>query len=234
MQTNVLDHLVETPTVTSFKFAKPPGFLYQPGQFINVELNIEQCDTRCNKRNFSLTSSPTYDFLMIATRHGVSRFKQTTEMISKGAKINFPGPFGRFTLNEDERVGAVMLSGGIGITPLHSMIKYATYKKLTKSITLIYSNSVSDDIPFKSELDEFAKLDKYFTANFTITDESDTHWTGRVGRINENMVREIVPNWQACEFYVCGPASMVIAMKKFLVDMGVGVENLKSELFTGY
>ena len=238
MLSEILEVKPETPSVTSFKYTKPANFSYSPGQFTNIELDIADCDERCNKRNFSLVSSPTDDYLMFATRAGASRFKQTTETLTNGNQFHLTGPFGRFILNEDERVGAVMLSGGIGITPLHSMIKYATYKQLPKPITLIYSNSTADDIPFKKDLDEYATQNKHFQAHYTVTNTADTPpsggWTGRKGRIDETMIQELIPNWQICEFYVCGPAQMVIEIKKLLVNMGLDVEKLKSELFTGY
>lgn len=234
MQTTVLDHHPETPAVTVFLYKKPPGFTYSPGQFINLELTVENCDARCNKRNFSLLSIPSDDYLMTATRHGVSRFKQTFENLPKGASVNLAGPFGRFVLNEDPQVPAIMLSGGIGITPLHAMTKYAAYKKLTKPITLIYSNNTADDIPFKKDLDEYHESDMAFQVHYTLTGEAPPDWKGITGRINEAMIKELVPNWKACEFYVCGPALMVLALKKLVVEMGVPVERLKSELFTGY
>jgi len=62
------------------------------------------------------------------------------------------GPYGDFTFHgEYDKVG--MLSGGIGITPLRSMIKYSIDKKLNANITLLYSNSLESDIAFKDELE---------------------------------------------------------------------------------
>lgn len=232
METTIIDHHPETPSVTSFKLEKPAGFTYLPGQFINVELPVENCDARCNKRNFSLVSSPTDDFLMFATRHGVSRFKQTNEVLKKGDKITFTGPFGRFVFNEDASMPAVFLSGGIGITPVYSMIKYATDKKLAKPITLIYSNTQANDIPFKAELDQFVQLDQFLTIHHAITD--DPAWKGLNRRIDEAMIKELTPDWEKSEFYVCGPPQMVLAMKQLLVQMNIPVAQIKSELFAGY
>lgn len=233
MQTAVLDHFSETPTVTVLRYTKPDGFNYLPGQFINLELDIPDCDERCNKRNFSLLSIPSDDYLMIATRHGVSKFKQTSEQMKKGDQIKFSGPFGRFVFNEN-RVPAVMLSGGIGITPLHAMIKHATYKQLPKPITLFYSNATAGDIPFKENLDEYHAGNMVFTACYTLTGKPPPDWKGKRGRIDAQMIKESAPDWQESEFYISGPTQMVSAMKKLVFEMGIPVERIKSEMFTGY
>lgn len=234
MHTTILDHHNETPTVTVFTYEKPPGFTYQPGQFINIELNISDCDNRCNKRNFSLLSIPSDEFLMTATRHGVSKFKHTFEQLKKGDQFSFTGPFGHFTLNEEPNIPAIMLSGGIGITPLHAMTKYAAYKNLPKPITLIYSNNSADDIPFKDDLDEYHESDMDFSVYYTITGEPPPDWKGKVGKIDEAMIKGLVTEWQISEYYICGPAQMVLELKKLVAKMGTPLERIKSEMFTGY
>lgn len=233
METTILDHHNETPTITVFTYEKPPGFTYLPGQFINLELPISDCDNRCNKRNFSLLSIPADDFLMTATRHGVSRFKQVFDNLTKDDTVNLIGPFGHFVLNE-EPIPAVMLSGGIGITPLHSMTKYAAFHKLPKPITLIYSNNTADDIPFKKDLDEYDRSDMAFRVFYTLTGEPSPNWRGKVGRIDEAMIKELASDWQQSEYYICGPAQMVMALKKVVTEMGIPLERVKSEMFTGY
>ena len=77
METRILNVGEITPSVISVTLEKPVNFEYKPGQFINITLTVENCDERCNKRNFTLTSSPLDDNLMIATRRGISRFKKT-------------------------------------------------------------------------------------------------------------------------------------------------------------
>lgn len=238
METKLIKVHPETPTVTSFIFEKPPGFTFQAGQFLNLELPIPDCDARCNKRNISIASSPAEPFLRIAMCHGVSKFKQTLERMPLGTIVQFKGPLGHFVLNENASIPGVFLSGGIGITPLYSMIKYATDKTLPKELTLIYSNANTDDIPFKSHLDEIDEKNTHLVIHHTVTGEVPTHelasWTGRRGRIDEAMIRDIVKNIDAVEFYVCGPAAMVLAMKEILKLMNIPPEHIKSEMFTGY
>jgi len=238
MQLKLITTKPETPSVTSFLFEKPAGFSYQAGQFINITFAVNNCDNRCNSRNYTLSSSPTQEFLMISTRHGVSRFKQTLEQFPPGVLVDVKGPFGKFVLNEDPNREAVFVTGGIGITPFHSMLNYTTDKGLPKKITLLYANKATSDIPFQLELEQLAQRNKLLTIHHTITQTvpTDTNivWSGRTGRITNDMVKELIPNWPEVEFYVVGPAQMVLDLKKQLKEMGVTDQNLISELFTGY
>lgn len=254
METKIIRLEQITQTVMSLILEKPVEYNYMPGQFINITIPVDECDARCNKRNFSLVSSPTDEYLQIATRRGVSRFKQTYEIISPGTAVKISPPLGKFTLNMDTKVKAVMLSGGIGITPLHSMLKYATVKKLPKQIIFIYSNSKKDDIPFKNDLDDYAKNNPHLSLYYAITDNSDHNslnspsylkrGLGGVkqsadarilgGRIDEVMIKKQVSDFWSCEFYVCGPPDMVTNLVKMLEDMKIRPDLIKQELFTGY
>ncbi len=163
MRTKILSIHPETPTTVSLRFAKPEGFNYIAGQFINIELPAEKIAPPGHKRNFSLSSSPTDDFLQITIKHGISPFKKFLQLLTSGDEVTITGAFGKFVLNEDPSIPAVFLTGGIGITPFHSMIKYATDKKLPKPITLIYSNKKADNILFKKEFDELDEKNQHLT-----------------------------------------------------------------------
>lgn len=232
MESEIFQIRPENPDVISCFIKKPANFNFLPGQFIDIEIEVKDCDERCNKRTFSLSSSPTEKYLMITTRRGVSKCKHTLEN-SVGKKIIVKGPYGKFVLNEDNSIPAAFITGGIGITPLRSMIKYATDKKLKKKITLVYSNKNSQDITFKKELDAWSQKNPNLTIIYTIT-AYENNWTGKTGRIDEKMIRELVSNLDNTEFYIVGPAQMVLDMKKMLKDLGIEEVKIKFELFTGY
>ncbi len=232
MKSIIIGSHQETASVTSFQLMKPYEFIYTAGQFIRLEITVENCDERCNKRNYSLITAPHVDHLAIATRHGVSRFKEWLWDVPQDSEVEITGPFGRMTLNENSSTQAVFLAGGIGITPFHSMITHATYKKLAKHITLLYSNAEGNDIPFKTELDEYARLNPNFSLHHTIT--ADETWAGRKGRIDEAMLKQTVPDWETSEYYIAGPSQMVSTMRELLISVGIPLEKIKQESFTGY
>ncbi|MEK6932763.1 MAG: FAD-dependent oxidoreductase, partial [Nanoarchaeota archaeon] len=130
---------------------------------------------------------------------------------------------------------AVMLSGGIGITPLRSMIKYSLDKKLKIKITLFYSNKVPEEILYQKGLETFAK-NRNFTLISTITEpeESKESWKGLIGRIDANLIKKYVKDFDNKIFYICGPPKMVDLMQNILKEMNIPQDQIKIEHFFGY
>ncbi len=129
-----------------------------------------------------------------------------------------------------------MLSGGIGITPLRSMMQYATDKKLSCKITLFYSNKAVQDIAFLEELMDIEQKNPLFKPVLTITrpEESQEEWKGAVGRIDEKLVSGTLGGLKNHTFFICGPPSMVTAMAQLLEALKVPKEKICTELFSGY
>lgn len=227
----------ETPNVVRAQFdVKEAAFSYIAGQFIRLALSDIE-DPRGPSRFFSLTSSPSEkDVLMIATNITESPFKQKITTFTPGEKVLISGPFGKFILSDDHEKLHVFLAGGIGITPIRSIIKNATDQKLPHKIVLLYSNKTPEDIIFRKDLDTFTAENPNINIIHTITqpEESKISWSGRTGRIDEAMIREYVTDLENAIFYICGSPSMVEALNEIVKEMGISEENLKLERFTGY
>lgn len=226
----------QTPDVVSVLLdVKGQNIPYQAGQFFRLTLsNIT--DPRGPWRFFSNCASPTeHDFFMFTTTISQSSFKQKIKTLTPGESISVSGPFGKFVLGDNNRP-YVFLSGGIGITPFRSIVKYATDEKLPHKITLLYSNSVSEEIIFKEDLDQTAKDNPNVKIIYTITkpEESSVSWHGKTGRIDEKMIQECTTDIANTLFYICGPPSMVDALSGVVKGLGVADENIKTERFTGY
>lgn len=217
---------------------------YLPGQYVQIIAPIEKedCDQRCNIRSYSIASASTetqkYNKILIATKFAKdnpSVFKKHLIWAKVGEKYQIRGPMGRFLLQEDLSKEAVMLSGGIGITPFRNMIKFATDKNLPLKITLFYSNKTREDIVFKNDFDEMANVNKNLKIIHAITDENNLeNWNGEKGYINEGMVRKYITNVNNATFYICGPGAMVDALKSTLQTMNIAEDHIHHELFSGY
>ncbi len=220
----------ENSDIKTFVFKKG-NIKFKPGQFLRYTFNIQ--DPRGNYRSFSVASSPTENFLMISTKISESPFKQMLDMLKISDEIEATGPYGNFVL--DESKDAVMLSGGIGITPLRSMIKYSLDKKLKIKITLFYSNKVPEEILYQKELETFAK-NRNFTLISTITEpeESKESWKGLIGRIDANLIKKYIKDFDNKIFYICGPPKMVDLMQNILKEMNIPQDQIKIEHFFGY
>ena len=235
-----------TDDVKSFTFnLGSKTFDYLPGQYLQVLLPIEkdQCDTRCNIRSYSIASSPTETEktgqVMIATKFALANssvFKQHLANFKASDRLQIRGPMGRFLLQDDYSKEAVMLSGGIGITPFRNMVKFATDKGLPLKITLLYSNKTTADIVWRDQFDEFAAQNPNLKLVHTITNQTKEleNWPGERGFINAEMIKKYVSDINNAIFYLCGPPAMVDALKQVLLAMNIAQENIRYELFAGY
>jgi ferredoxin-NADP reductase/nitrite reductase/ring-hydroxylating ferredoxin subunit len=253
---------VEGTDVTSFKFRKQNDdhdnqglqnktpFNYTAGQFAFFDIGGVYNDPKGPIRHFTISSSPTENFIMFSTRIRDSPYKRRLSTLEHGAKVKIRGPEGQFVLHEDYSKPAVFLSGGIGVTPFRTMIKYATDKQLPLKIVMFDSNRNRDNILFRKEFDEWANVNKNLKIIYTISEEnqhgsqspsstaqSDTDWKGEYGRIDKAMILKYVDTntLNNSIFYICGPPSMLKAMQALLEEeLEIPKEQIRVEEFTGY
>jgi glycine betaine catabolism B len=248
---------IEGTDVTSFKFSKRSDqgregaedktttLDYTAGQFAFFDIGGVYDDPKGPIRHFTISSSPTENFIMFSTRIRDSPYKKRLSTLEKGAKVKVRGPEGQFILHEDYSRPAVFLSGGIGVTPFRSMIKYATDKQLPIRITMFDSNRNLINILFKKEFDDWANVNKNLKIVYTISDDEQQQsasptandWKGEYGRIDKAMILKHVDAKMLNDsiFYICGPPSMLKAMQSLLQDdLEIPKERIKVEEFTGY
>lgn len=221
---------------TLFRFEKPEGFQFRAGQSIDLTLiDPPQTDAEGNTRAFSIVASPHEPYLAIATRMRDTAFKRVLRGLPVGAALQFDGPFGDFTLHENAARPAVILAGGIGVTPFHSMILDAAHRKAPHHIVLVYSNRRPEDAPFLDELSDIAARYPNFTFVPTMTEpeKSAEVWAGERGIIDAALLKKHLPAGVPV-FYLAGPAAMVGAMRALLEGTGVSRDDIRTEEFTGY
>ena len=228
-KTEVTQAIERTKDIKSIRFRKPKGFDYLPGQWSLI--TIGNGDMHITKP-LSFSSSPTEDFLEVTKRLTGHEFSNALDALKVGDELAFRGPYGKLTL-QDNHEKICMLSGGIGITPLRSMIRYSMDKELKTSIILLYSNRYEDSIPFMSDFSEMQKRNLNLKVIITITRPSRA-WKGLTGRINMEMINKIVPDYLERVFYTCGPRPMVDATLAILTEMGLHERQIKYEYFSGY
>ncbi|HWQ18458.1 MAG TPA: FAD-dependent oxidoreductase [Methanotrichaceae archaeon] len=228
-ETEVIETIQRTSDIKSIRFRKPQGFDYIAGQYALITLGN---GTDQMTKHFTLSSSPTESFLEMTKRLTGHPFANALAGLNVGDKVSMDGPYGSFTFHgEYDKVG--MLSGGIGITPLRSMIRYSIDKKLGTSIILLYSNSHEDNIAFREELDEVQRLNAQIKVVDVIT-RPGPGWKGMTGRINPEMVKKLVPDYLERTFYTSGPQKMVDAMVSLLRELKVPEDKIMQEYFPGY
>jgi len=228
-ETEVTQVLSRTRDVLSVRFARPRDFDYQPGQYMFITLRSKG---EQKTKHLTISSSPTEDFLEVTKRLTGHEFSNALGAAKAGDRVMIRGPYGDFTFQgEHDRV--CMLSGGIGITPLRSMIRYSTDKGLSARIVLLYSNSHEDEIVFGDDLESMARQNPNLNVVNTITKPSPA-WKGLKGRIDRDMIVREVPDYANHVFFTSGPRKMVDAILALLKDLGLPENQIKQEYFPGY
>lgn len=221
----------------AFYFEKPQGFDYQAGQFGDFTLvDPSETDAEGNTRTFTFASAPYEDTLMVTTRMRNTAFKRTLKTLALGSELTLDASYGSFTLHNDASIPAVFLTGGVGITPVRSIVLQATRDKLPHPIILFDSNRRPEDSVFLDELNEAQQKNPNFTFVSTMTkmENSSQDWKGETGVINAAMLAKSVPNLSLPIFYLSGPPGMVAAMRALLEGSGVKDDKIITEEFSGY
>jgi ferredoxin-NADP reductase len=223
---------------------------YKAGQYAAMDLETKE-DAEGPVRSFTIASSPTEEgFILISTRIRDTPFKKKLANLEIGTPIKITAPVGNFVLSEDDNSKCVVfLSGGIGVTPFRSMVKYATDNRLSKRIVMFDSNRNEENILYRTDFDQCVRANDNLKIIYTIAGEgqeesssnnatgSRDDWKGEIGFINKQMLTKYITSDELEDsiFYICGPPGMLRAMQKLLQDsLRIPDERIKVEEFTGY
>jgi ferredoxin-NADP reductase len=221
----------------AFQFDKPASWVFEAGQTLDLTLcDPPETDGEGNTRTFSIASAPEEGTLTIATRMRDTAFKRVLKLMPIGSEVRIEGPSGDLTLNNNVVRPAVLLAGGIGITPFRSMVLHAARKKLPNRIFLFYSNRRPEDAPFLSELQAMEKenLNYKFIATMTEMAKSGRPWQGETGLIGKEMMARHIKDGALPVYYVAGPPDMVKGLHQMLNAAGVDDDDVRAEEFAGY
>lgn len=219
----------------AFHFAKPEGFEFRAGQFADLTLiDPPKTDAEGDTRGFSLVQAPFEPDLVVATRMRDTAFKNVLKDLPTDTELKLDAPYGDFTLHKTQSTPAVFIIGGIGVTPVRSMIAQATHDGTAHGITLLHASRTPAQLPFRSDFEQLAHDNPNFTYIATATDSASGDWTGERGQVNADMIKKHVPDLASPIYYLSGPAGMVKAMRQLLVDIGANEDNIRTEEFSGY
>jgi len=226
----VKEIIQRTYNVKSVRLETEGEAKYKAGQFLLVTLKSPSQP----KRYLSISSSPTEKgYIEFTKKITQSDFSHGLNNLRPGDLLRIEYPFGKFTLdNPDEKIA--FLSGGIGITPIRSIVKFVVDNRLGTDMALVYSNASIKDIVFREDFDKMQK--EYPKLKVThVLCEAAPGFKCTVGLINSAVIKNEIPDYPARRFFLCGPPAMVEAMKKILSEeLLVKKEKIITENFQGY
>jgi ferredoxin-NADP reductase len=206
---------------------KPADLQLVPGEAIRVTLNTSKGNTT---RTLSLASSPQGDDLEFAVKDSESEFKQTFKSLKAGDPIKLE--LTRTSLEFKPEKPAVMIAGGIGITPFRSFIQYVKDKKLDTPMWLFYGNR--NQIAFETEINQAAKVGSKLNVTHVLS-RGDSSWQGERGRIDEAYLQKVIPSLPAdAIYYVVASPQMANDTRAALTKLGIPENRISIEAFPGY
>lgn len=226
----------ESHNVWTLKLAPPDGVQildYQPGQFQFITLHRSQ-GLPVEEHHWTISSSPTQKDYISSTIKESGDFTSTIGKTAVGDTATVEGPFGRFsyTLYREDR-DYVFVAGGIGITPLMSMLRHMRDTGKDAKVLLIYANRTEKDIVFRSELNEMEAGTRPRLTVVHILTRPEPGWTGRSGRIDHTSLADLVGQDSAEKaYYVCAPPAMAAVIIGGLRTMGVPYCRIRTEEFS--
>lgn len=225
----------ETPDVKTFRLMNPLGgvlpFSFLPGQFVTLTVTT---DGKPVKRGYTIASSPTqHDYLEITVKHKeageVSGFLHSG--VREGDLIECSGPSGAFVFTGRECKCILLIGGGVGITPLMSVLRFLTDRSWPGDIYLLYGCRTQHDIIFREELEYLQRRHSNLRVVITLSRPEGTEWKGPTGRLSKELISQSVPDLESRYVHICGPMPMMEGVKQMLAELGVPRERVKTEAF---
>ncbi len=231
--TAVSEIVPRTPQIRSFRFPlRAQNVVYTPGQFFFITIKINGKDSI---HHFSFSSSPTENgYIEFTKRITEHEFSRALAALKPGDWAHLRGPSGKFTLPAQSQKLA-FLSGGIGITPMRSMLRYIADTGQKWDIVLLYGNSTYNEIAFRDELEQLSSLKFGLRVEHVLSGpEFPSGWSGRTGYVNKDLVSDAIPDYAERFFYISGPPRMVASLEDQLFALNVPAEKIHRDSFTGY
>ena len=206
-----------------------PGFRFGPGQF--AWLTVWGTPFKITAHPFSFSSSAAVDDGRVEmTIRNLGDFTSEIHKLPVGKRVYLDGPYGAFTIGHPADMH-VLIAGGIGITPMMSMIRTLADRRDTRPIVLLYGSENWESITFREDLEALkAQLD--LTVVHVLTNPPDG-WTGEQGFITADVFkRHLPPPYADHEYFICGPNAMMDAIEKALGEMHVPLSKYHSERYS--
>lgn len=214
-----------TSNVVSFVFEPAEPLSWQPGQYMHYLLPHPDADDRGTERWFTNSAAPSEGKVMISTRldneHG-SSFKRALLALQPGDEIEADGPEGDFTVDDESR-NYIFVAGGIGITPMRSILTEAHAQNKQLNINLLYANR-DDNVPFKDQLESYAAANPNLKIEYFINPNN----------LDSNIIKQHADAVENALVYLSGPEPMVKSLAAELEGLDVAKDAIKLDDFPGY
>ncbi|MGN8648295.1 NO-inducible flavohemoprotein [Gracilibacillus sp. HCP3S3_G5_1] len=235
----VMQKVQESDVITSFYLTPAdngPLPDYEAGQYITVKITIPSVPYTC-QRQYSLSCKPNKEYFRISVKREngigdnpdgiVSNYLH--QSVNEGDLIDLSAPAGDFVLNQANKP-LVLISGGVGLTPLTSMLETVVVQQPKREVYYIHAAQNERVHGFKDTVKQLAKAHDHVHAFTIYENPKDPTNCDKIGFIDLAWLQSVVPTNQA-SFYFCGPEPFMKTVYQLLKDWEVDEEDIYYEFF---
>jgi nitric oxide dioxygenase len=231
----------ESSVITSFYLKPEDGAAiadFRPGQYVSVRMTIPG-EKNTHIRQYSLSDSPGKNHYRISVKKEagmdcpdgiVSNYLH--EGVKEGDVLYLSAPAGDFYLDNMVERPLVLLSGGVGLTPMVSMLKTAAERQPDRSVTFVHAAINGNMHALRDEVLSVTAQSENITSYF-VYEKPEEHDEGyeKIGYVDIDWLRDVLPLQKDAEYYFCGPLPFMKAVYNALLDLNISEERIHFEFF---
>jgi 3-phenylpropionate/trans-cinnamate dioxygenase ferredoxin reductase subunit len=202
---------------------------FAPGQFAWLRLNPS---VRAQEHPFTIASSAHLGLWTEFTIRHTGDFTNELRLLRPGDSVWVDGPHGAFTLDLQRTTGLVLIAGGVGITPMMSMLRTLAHRCDQRPHRLLMVAGTLDDLLFRAEIRQLQQR-----LDLTVVEvlrRPPPDWTGPSGAVDEQLLTALLPGRfrrNQLDYYLCGPPAMVADVLTVLDGLDVPQPRIHTEQF---
>ncbi|MCJ0931606.1 NO-inducible flavohemoprotein [Virgibacillus halodenitrificans] len=236
----VIKKVKESDVITSFYLEPVDGMpfpIYQPGQYITVKAEIEG-EKYNHLRQYSLSCAPGEGYYRISVKREdsigdlpagvVSTYLH--EQVEEGSILPISAPSGDFYLEKNDTRPLILMSGGVGLTPMVSMLETVIKEQPDRKVVFIHAAQSSKVHAMKDRITEISKQHINVESYIVYDKPCEGDACDKVGYIDAEWLKEILPTNDAA-FYFCGPKGFMRAAYQNLKKYQVEGQDIHFEIF---
>ncbi len=231
----IVQTVQETHDVRTLRLASPDGgplpFSFMAGQYLNLALTIGGKTVR---RSYTIASSATQTaYCEISVKRAADGYASwhVHDALAEGHLLQVSAPAGQFVFDGSRGDAVTLIGGGVGITPLMSIVRTLTDRTWKGRIEMVLAMRTAKDLVFARELEALQARFSNLHVTVTLSQETGPGWTGRRGVLTREALADILGPKPAGPIYLCGPEPMMVAVRASLRELGVPDEAILTEAF---
>lgn len=202
---------------------------FAPGQFAWLRLNPS---LGAQEHPFTIASSAHLGLWTEFTIRHSGDFTSALRLLRPGSPVWVDGPHGAFTIDLRRTTGLVMIAGGVGITPMMSMLRTLAHQRDRRPHRLLVVARTIDELLFRAEIRQLQRR-----LDLTVVEllrKPPPSWTGACGAVDEHLVTSLLPGQfrrNQLDYYLCGPPALITDVLTVLDGLDIPEPRIHTEQF---